>query len=431
MIADLDLDGAEPVQEAGALRLAGNTIFLLCMMLVAIAPRAFAGGSQSQVLLNIPGQFGYDITLDPRDDRRGWVITDAGLFGSDDGFQTVKAVSVLRGPSLQRILVDPNRPGRIYVAAGNGGLWMSGDQGITWRRTLDRAVFSLASAPDGTVFATAGVGSGSGRQTPDPWSPWELVSSRDGGEQWKRVYLGFGGGYGTDSGVPKHIVADPKKAGRLWSGGHFGLWRSDDEGRRWEQVPGTDRVHSLVVHPRTGRVFVGGHDGLGYVAVSETCSVPRPPGWPEGLCATGLHDKPEVIELLPWDRGVLALQSAGVNERVYWVDEQGAIHLIAALADGQHIERMVASQRRGVIFATGFVWDASKNPKAVVYRIPLPNQNGRETVMPPGNGHGVWTGPPVSLAPFLIAVLTIITIFTGWLVQRTFAGWVGKRQPRS
>jgi len=145
-------------------------------------------------------------------------VEDAALFRSADGGATWEEVPGLRrhpstpawqpgagGLCLHTILFDPVAPGRLYVAISAAGVFRSEDGGQTWQpanRGL-RATY-----------------------TPEP-----------------EPEVGF---------CVHRIALHPARPQVLFMQKHFGVYRSDDAGRSWQQISGnlpSDFGYPIAVHP--------------------------------------------------------------------------------------------------------------------------------------------------------------------------------------
>ena len=173
-----------------------------------------------------------------------------GVYKSTDAGKTWRHMGLADTRAIGRILVHPNNPDLVYVAAlghafGDNeerGVFRSHDGGETWQKVLYRS--EKAGAIDLTFdqnprILYAGI-----------WeaqrSFWDIKSggpdssiykSTDGGDTWVEIT--------RDKGLPKGvwgkiaIVASPAQSGRVWAlieAKEGGLYRSDDYGEKWELV---------------------------------------------------------------------------------------------------------------------------------------------------------------------------------------------------
>ncbi|MEV1145036.1 glycosyl hydrolase [Micromonospora sp. NPDC049799] len=143
------------------------------------------------------------------------------------------------GGRLIDVVIDPDTPGTLYVAAGTGGVWKSTDGGATmtstWSDDLPQSMGALAITPDGTLYAGTGEpdhgGGGSYYGT-------GVYRSTDGGATWESIGLTETGAIGRiriDPTDPRRIVVAAQ--GRLFdTGGDRGVYLSTDGGETWKQV---------------------------------------------------------------------------------------------------------------------------------------------------------------------------------------------------
>ena len=157
-----------------------------------------------------------DLALDPRNPDTLWVGTGEpnssrssyggyGIFRSDDGGETWRAMGLVEGDRIARIVVDPRDSNRVYVAVlgrlytsgGARGVYRTLDGGETWTRVLhvdDRTGFAdLVQDPkDPDVLYAA-----AWDRLRRPWNMEEsgpgsgLWKSTDGGDTWNRLEDGF------------------------------------------------------------------------------------------------------------------------------------------------------------------------------------------------------------------------------------------------
>ena len=143
------------------------------------------------------------------------------------------------GGRIVDLVADPSQSGRVYVAAGTGGVWRSDDAGENfvqaWPTAFTQSMGALAVTPDGTVFAGTGEpdhgGGGSYYGT-------GVYRSTDQGATWELVAL-------PNSGSIGRIQVDPKNPERIFVGaqgrlfdqtGDRGLYLSEDGGDTWTKV---------------------------------------------------------------------------------------------------------------------------------------------------------------------------------------------------
>ncbi|MFT7287258.1 MAG: hypothetical protein ACI87W_001371 [Halieaceae bacterium] len=166
------------------------------------------------------------------------------------------------GPSFMSgriadIAWDPRDSSVWYVAVGSGGVWKTGNAGISWTPVFDEqptysiGAISLDPSNPNTVWVGTGenvggrhVGFGDG-----------IYRSDDGGKSWNNSGL-------KDSQHISKIVVHPQDSdtiwvavqGPLWSkGGERGLYMSADGGETWEKTLGGGEwtgVTDLLIDPR-------------------------------------------------------------------------------------------------------------------------------------------------------------------------------------
>lgn len=187
------------------------------------------------------------------DGLRSNVISGKGVYRSDNGGESWKAVGLEKTGHIGAVEVHPENPDLVYVAAiGNGfapnlerGIYRSTDAGDSWEQILflaDTIGFAdLELAPDDpqTIYAAAWRGER---------KPWTIISggarggifkSTDGGDNWTQV---------MDAGImPSGLIGkidlavsadDPDRVYALVEAPQEegGLYRSDDRGENWELV---------------------------------------------------------------------------------------------------------------------------------------------------------------------------------------------------
>ena len=188
-----------------------------------------------------------------------WVSTNAGAswellkdFGAE--LQAGR-----KDPQIDRLVIDPNQPSRMYVGlrdkGGNYQLMKSIDGGVTWTHLDGRAEQLWIDSSSSTLYVGfSDTGGG-------------LYRSTDGGAAWTALGL-------PEGKTVWSLVIDPIDSSVLHAkiyGG--GLLRSTDGGVTWQDI--TDRLPGLVEMP--------GHlDGLGPLSLaidpldgSTVCALPH------------------------------------------------------------------------------------------------------------------------------------------------------------
>ena len=202
-----------------------------------------------------------------------------GMYKSTDGGKNWKNVGLRDSRHIARVLVDPQNPDAVLVAAlgeaygpnAERGVYRSTDGGANWQRVLYKddnvGAIDLAADPDNaqTVFAAL-----LHDQRP-PWSSYPpfttsgaIYKSTDGGATWKQI---TGGGLPAgDWGRVGLAVARGTHGQRVYAlidtkGG--GLFRSDDAGQTWTLASADSRLGRLwyfgevVVDPKdSDRVYI-------------------------------------------------------------------------------------------------------------------------------------------------------------------------------
>jgi photosystem II stability/assembly factor-like uncharacterized protein len=184
-------------------------------------------------------------------------VEDAALFRSVDAGQTWQELSGLReqdsGPSwqpgagglcLHTIILDPNDPGRIFVAISAAGVFRTDDGGKSWR-AANRGLRS-----EGIPDPEAEVGHcvhriAMHRSRPDVLfmqKHWDVMRSDDAGESWKEV----SGNLPTDFGFPIevhahepetiYVVPIKSDSEHYPPDGKLRVYRSRTGGNEWEPL---------------------------------------------------------------------------------------------------------------------------------------------------------------------------------------------------
>jgi photosystem II stability/assembly factor-like uncharacterized protein len=206
-----------------------------------------SGGSWSTIYL--PGAVG-NLAVDPLHPSNLYLANALGgpplLKSTDGGAHWSTASHGLPALNVQRVVVDPARPRRLYLGAFGGGIWRSDDAGASWSPANDglpdgarTTVWSISAAfrPAGKILAA---------------TPKGVYQSTDAGASWTLERNGL-------RADPARTVAfapsDPRIVYAFFD--TTGLFRSTDGGASWR--PGgastLNPLFSLAVSPRSPRTL--------------------------------------------------------------------------------------------------------------------------------------------------------------------------------
>jgi len=184
-------------------------------------------------------------------------IEDAALFKSTDGGQTWHELAGLRthstgslwqpgagGMCLHTILLDPSKPGRIFVAISSAGAFRSDDGGKSWR-PINKGLKS-EGIPDPTaevghcVHRIAMHRSRSG--TLFMQKHWDVMRSDDAGDTWHEVSGNLPSDFGFPIDVHAHepetiyVVPIKSDSEHYPPDGRLRVYRSRTGGTEWEAL---------------------------------------------------------------------------------------------------------------------------------------------------------------------------------------------------
>jgi hypothetical protein len=184
-------------------------------------------------------------------------VEDAALFKTEDGGRTWKELAGVRrakghlwqpgagGMGLHTIVLDPNRPERIFIAISAAGVFRTDDGGQTWQPT-NRGLRSPYEIPD----PEAEVGHCVHRIAMHPSRPgvlfmqkhWDVMRSDDAGESWHEISGNLPSDFGFPIDVhanePETIYVVPIKSDseHFPPEGKLRVYRSRTGGNEWEAL---------------------------------------------------------------------------------------------------------------------------------------------------------------------------------------------------
>ncbi len=182
-----------------------------------------------------------------------------GIYKSTDAGKTWKHLGLSDGQQIGAILVHPQNPDLVYVAAlghpygpnEERGVFRSTNGGLTWQKILykDENTGAIALSFDPTNPQVIYADLWAGRQGPWENGAWQgknsgLFKSTDGGNTWRQLTKGLPT---TEQGLGRigFCVApsDPTRMFALVDAPRLGgLYKSDDAGESWEKVNGDPRL---------------------------------------------------------------------------------------------------------------------------------------------------------------------------------------------
>jgi hypothetical protein len=188
------------------------------------------------------------------------------------------AERVLEAGTVSSLVVDPRRPGRAYVAAGESGLWRTSDAGASW----EHVGTGIAHPVVCTVALSCSEHTADGSVVYVGTQMAALYRSEDGGATFRELdsfqAIPARSEWATPPAPDTHhvcsIVADPVgDEGVLLAGIELGgVVRSSDGGRTWDDAahPIADLdPHHMVTHPGAPkRVYLAG--GVSYCETADS-----------------------------------------------------------------------------------------------------------------------------------------------------------------
>ncbi|PYK70764.1 MAG: hypothetical protein DME42_12045, partial [Verrucomicrobia bacterium] len=162
---------------------------------------------------------------------------------TDIFFKNFKARSIgpaAMGGRVSDIAIDPRNPATFFVGLSTGGLFKTGDNGVTFDAVFDKqpvqSIGAVAIAPSDTDIVWVGTGEPTDRNSAE-WGNG-IYRSSDGGSTWQHVGLDNSRAIGRVVVHPKNPeTAYAAALGNVWAdGGDRGLFKTTDAGKSWKAV---------------------------------------------------------------------------------------------------------------------------------------------------------------------------------------------------
>jgi len=169
-------------------------------------------------------------------------------------FKNLKVRSIgpaVMGGRVSDIAIDPRNPAVFYVGQAHGGVFKTGDNGVSFEPIFDKeavqSIGAVAIAPSDSDVVWVGTGEPNDRNS----SGWGngVYRSTDGGSTWQNVGL-------KESRAVARIIVHPTNPeiayvaalGHLWAeGGDRGLFKTTDGGKTWKAVLQAPAPHAARV----------------------------------------------------------------------------------------------------------------------------------------------------------------------------------------
>jgi photosystem II stability/assembly factor-like uncharacterized protein len=188
------------------------------------------------------------------------------IFRSDDGAATWLRVGEIPSLAERALLVDPGSASRLY-AAGDGGIFASGDGGQSWARLQTGlpmlvgrplAFLSLAVAPSRPATLYAGS------------SGWGVARSTSAGARWR-----IGVETGLNAGAITMLKFHPSRPGTVYvaQAGGTRSFRSTDGGRSWlpfaRDIALNGRLNDLAFDPAAPDILYAATTDMGILKSTD------------------------------------------------------------------------------------------------------------------------------------------------------------------
>ena len=136
------------------------------------------------------------------------------------------------------IVIEPKAPYRVFAGAASGGVFVSSDEGLTWRFAgvglAHLSIGALAIDPGNSSVMLAGTGE-LYRNTAHPYSTMRgggVYKSLDGAAHWSP----WAGTQNSDFAYVSDLKISPQDPNRVYIASNSGVWRTRDGGLNFERL---------------------------------------------------------------------------------------------------------------------------------------------------------------------------------------------------
>jgi len=184
--------------------------------------------------------------------------------------KTFRRIKLALGPALPRVvyaifeLPQPTPKGAIRIESFTSRVYVSEDQGGTWKATQARGDETRDTQPWANLVLEA--------HPEDPKvilaGSVDLFLTRDGGESWRKVidWTRYDQGDRSQHADQHAVAFDPHNPDRVWVANDGGVVLSEDAGRHWRRRDfgiSAAQLYGLAVHPRHPFIQGGGFQDRG------------------------------------------------------------------------------------------------------------------------------------------------------------------------
>ncbi|MBI3365080.1 MAG: T9SS type A sorting domain-containing protein [Ignavibacteriae bacterium] len=264
-----------------------------------------------------------------------------GLYRTTNGGEFWTAVTDTNGPECRPVTaigIDPDSTNKIYASDNTGRIFVSTDNGETWRETLTGLLYGGRGyayefgKPTSTIYYA-------GSYTFQAQKA--MFKSTDGGETWANIVNGIPGNYANVIALAIDKITPPHRLyiGLCWwtdfspdSASGCGVFSSSDSGASWKYI-GLDSasVYSLALSPDERFLYAGVNLSL--------------PGYPRGVYRLSLIPNDSNEEKYPITQYALSQNFPNpfnpTTSLTYTVERGGWVQLTLFNILGQRVKDLV------------------------------------------------------------------------------------------